>query len=328
MKQTWASWYEPPQIQDWSGRKEETVCRYYQIIHCLDLTKQEAWESLSSRKTKVIILGFCSDEGVKRNQGRVGAKEGPTQLRNKFGKLPLHFLGHDFDIVDGGNITCNGDLEASQTALGHLICEIRRRGILPIVLGGGHETAWGHYLGLHETAGEAFGIINFDAHLDMRPLAQHPAVGTSGTSFLQIAEMRKKSQLPFHYACLGLQMTGNADALFQTMTTWGVKPVFAKDWFLKPDRVKEVIQYYVQNFDSLYVSICLDVFSESVAPGVSAPSALGLFPYHVIFPLQKLAESGKIIGLDIVELAPNLDQNDQTARLGASLLAEFLYCLK
>lgn len=328
MNQPWASWYEPPQIHDWTGRKELDVCRYYQIIECLDLSKSENWKSLSSKKPKVIILGFCSDEGVERNQGRVGAKDGAYHLRNKFGKLPLHFSAQPFNIVDGGNIICDGDLEASQAALGYLIAEIRHQGILPIVLGGGHETAWGHYLGLHNSGGQNFGIINFDAHLDMRPLGQPPKVSTSGTSFLQIAEMRKKAQLPFHYACLGLQMTGNTDALFQTMTAWGVKPVFAKDWFAEPERVKEVIQYYVQNFEALYVSICLDVFAESVAPGVSAPSALGLFPYHVIFPLQKLAESGKIIGLDIVELAPNLDQNDKTARLGASLLAEFLYCLK
>lgn len=328
MKQSWAAWYEPPQTHDWSGRREQDVCRYYQVVECLDLSKPDAWKLLASKKPKVIILGFSSDEGVERNQGRVGAKAGPVKLRDKFGKLPLHFSAQPFNILDGGNIICDGDLEASQAALGHLISEIRRQGILPIVLGGGHETAWGHYLGLHDSAGKSFGIINFDAHLDMRPLGQHPKIGSSGTSFLQIAEMRKKAQLPFHYACLGLQMTGNTDALFQTMTAWGVKPVFAKDWFVEPERVKEVIQYYIQNFDALYVSICLDVFAESVAPGVSAPNALGLFPYHVIFPLKKLAESGKIIALDIVELAPNLDQNDQTARLGASILAEFLYSLK
>lgn len=330
MAQSWSECYEAPQMRVWSGRQEQTVCRIYQNVRCLDLSQSESWDTLIKLAPRVILLGFSSDEGVLRNQGRVGSKAGPEKLREKLAKLPIHFADKPFTLVDAGNIVCEGDLEASQAALGLLIEKILalNLNIMPIILGGGHETAFGHYLGLDPFKIEKLGIINFDAHLDMRPLGPAPQVSTSGTPFLQIAQLRRKNKLPFNYTCIGLQKTGNTKDLFDTMSAWNVKSLMAQAYCADPDSVSKLVTHNIKKSESIYVSICLDVFAEAVAPGVSAPSPHGLLPWQVILPLQQLAQSGKVISLDIVELAPNLDDHEKTARLGATLIAEFIYNLK
>ena len=85
---------------------------------------------------------------------------------------------------------------------------------------------------------------------------------------------------------------------------------------------------FLDNFilrnDYLYLTICLDVFAESIAPGVSAPQALGLNPWHVIPLLKYIVQSGKVVGMDIAELSPPLDHEQKTSRLAAAIIAELL----
>ena len=79
----------------------------------------------------------------------------------------------------------------------------------PIILGGGHETAYGHYLGVRNYIGKEakLGIINIDAHFDLRPYNEQPS---SGTMFRQILEQDENSS----YLVLGIQRYGNTQALF------------------------------------------------------------------------------------------------------------------
>ena len=95
----------------------------------------------------------------------------------------------NFICFDAGNIVCaDGDLETSQLALGEVVTILLENGIKPIVIGGGHELAWGHYQGIADAFPQKnLGIINFDAHFDMRPLLAYDQ-GSSGTPFLQIAK--------------------------------------------------------------------------------------------------------------------------------------------
>src|SRR5262249_49785213 len=94
----------------------------------------------------------------------------------------------------------SGSLEDSQRDLAEVIAEIIKSGSIPIVLGGGHETAYGEYLG-YVGAGVPVGIINLDAHLDVRPPID--GRGHSGSPFRQAWE---HSTYPLAgYACLGAQ---------------------------------------------------------------------------------------------------------------------------
>ena len=81
---------------------------------------------------------------------------------------------------------------------------------------------------------------------------------------------------------------------------------------------------FMLNLDNIYLSICLDVFAECFAPGVSAPQPLGLTPWQTLPLLKYIIQSGKVVSLDIAELSPALDREQKTARLAALIIAELL----
>ena len=124
-------------------------------------------------------VGFPSDEGVRRNQGRIGAAGGPEALRRALGSL----TDPGVPLRDAGDVPVGEDLEAGQKRLGAVVAAVLATGDLPIVLGGGHEVAYGSYLGWSSMAGaEHWGVVNLDAHFDLR---DEPC-STSGTPFRQI----------------------------------------------------------------------------------------------------------------------------------------------
>ena len=197
--------------------------------------------------------------------------------------------------------------------------------MLPIVLGGGHETAWGHFQGLiaHQPK-QHIGVVNIDSHFDMRPLLEG-GLGSSGTSFTQIAAERQANQMPFDYLCIGIQPLGNTEALFDKAKELHVEIIQA-DIMLQQGVASAItaIDRQLQRCKGIYVSLDLDVFNAAYAPGVSAPQPLGL-PHWLVTPLlQHLAHSGKVIGFDVVELSPAYDLDGRTSGLASAMMATFI----
>lgn len=311
--------YHPTQKNLWVGRQDDDI-RFYKIVSCQDFAN----EFTIPKGITFGLIGFCCDEGVKRNQGRAGAAKGPEAIRKALADLPFD-LEH-IHIWDFGDIHClNGDLEEAQAHLGEAVAFLLSHKIRPIVLGGGHETAWGTYQGIASIyPKEEIGIINFDSHFDLRPLLAEEK-GSSGTSFRQIAEARQSNNQNFDYCCLGIQKTGNTKSLFQKASELNVKILLADEF--QEGSIEfglEMIEDFKTRNDYLYTSICLDVFASPFAPGVSSLQPLGLFPWHVVPMIRRLAESGKVLGLDIAELCPPLDRDQTTAKLGALLISNFI----
>ncbi|EFB42744.1 MULTISPECIES: formimidoylglutamase [Parachlamydia] len=308
-------YYHPPEKDLWKGREDGE--RFHQVIQCLDLSK----EKLEFQdKPCYGFLGFVSDEGVRRNEGRMGASEGPFAIRKSLANLALHQLV-EAKFFDVGNIVCEDqNLEEAQKQLGEAVASLLNQNVFPIVLGGGHESAWGIHQGVMELHSEC-AIVNFDAHLDLRPLLEDQW-GTSGTSFSQIAEGYKNRGKSFHYTCLGVQKAGNTSQLFETAEKHQVKIVYAENFCLGAlGRIQEVISYH----KPIHLTICLDVFAAAFAPGVSAPQAFGILPKDILTSLSLLAHSKKVVVLDIAELSPQHDRDGITAKLASNLIAHFLY---
>ncbi len=253
------------------------------------------------------LIGFACDEGVRRNNGRQGASGGPAAFRSVLKQTPF---------VDYGDVHCrNGDLETAQAELGNRVFETYQAGQMPIIIGGGHETAWGTFQGIRGEG--SLGIINLDAHFDLRPLIDDK-LGSSGTPFSQIANAMGSK---FDYLVLGIQPTSNADFLFEKARDLHAYHVLAERF--ESDAIAH-INAMLERHERIYLSICLDVFASAYAPGVSAPQPFGITPIQALPILRRLAESGKVIALDIVELAPNYDPSGITARLAAGLLNEWI----
>ena len=93
------------------------------------------------------FIGFCSEQGVERNKGRVGTALAPDFIRRQMSNLPCIF-SPEVKLFDAGNILCQEiSMEEGQRLLGEAVREILGLGLFPIVLGGGHETTFGHFLG-------------------------------------------------------------------------------------------------------------------------------------------------------------------------------------
>lgn len=311
--------YIAPKKGLWTGRVDDlNPTRIHEIMRYCDVTKEEL------PKRQCTFTGFSSEEGIVRNHGRPGAKEGPAALRQALAKLPLPHQKHDY--FDIGDIVCTAsDLETAQAELANLVKRTTENRNISIIFGGGHEIAWGHFQGIQQAFPNAdIGIVNFDAHLDMRPVLEGNK-GTSGTSFLQMAKACQEKNRSFNYLCLGLQETGNTQPLLDTARQYKVKTVMAEVFHSgNSDLASECLNEIVQSVDHLYVTICLDVFAAPFAPGVSAPQPLGLFPWHVIPLLTTLAKSKKVVGLDIAELSPPHDIDNRTANLAAQLVYHYL----
>lgn len=315
--------YVAPNPSIWKGRGDAGDCEYiYQAVQCID------WRQCppKSDNSSYGIIGFCSDEGVRRNLGNAGAAEGPESMRASLAKLPIH-SERPLKFYDCGDICCSdGDLETSQKALGKIVYELLSHDIHPIVIGGGHEIAWGTYQGIAAAKPNAnIGIINFDAHYDLRPLLGDGR-GSSGTPFNQIALDRKENNLDFNYLCIGIQRYGNTRQLIERASELNVTTIYADELFEGGlSNYQKTIQTFINKCESIYLSICLDVFEASICPGVSAPQVLGLYPWQVIHLMREIISNGKMLCIEVAELSPKYDINMRSAKLGATLICDYVH---
>ncbi|GGI92959.1 formimidoylglutamase [Legionella impletisoli] len=308
--------YTPPDPSLWQGREDSLPGeRYFQHVEWVNIQNQDLPIEL-----KTVLLGFASDEGIRRNLGRVGAKLGPDAIRTQLAKLACH---EDHTLIDVGNIFCEqGDLESAQAELTKLISYCQQQRKFTIALGGGHEIAWPHYRGLAECFPK-LGIINFDAHFDIRPLVNHQS--SSGTPFAEIKAHCEQKERPFDYCCLGIQRAANTKSLFDRANEWNISYLTAEQ--INQESLAWQMAFlddFIIRHEYLYVSICLDVFDECYAPGVSAPQVIGINPWQALSLLKYIKQTGKVISLDIAELSPPFDERQKTARLAAIFLTELL----
>ncbi|MGC9492122.1 formimidoylglutamase [Vibrio genomosp. F10] len=309
----------------WQGRHDAEDAELGKRVHHV-VKKMQAYD-LNTTDNFVSILGFPSDAGVARNKGRIGAKKAPNLIRQALANMAWH---KNVSLVDLGNVACEDDqLEDSQAQCAQVITTALARSPV-ITLGGGHEVAWPSFLGLanhlKSKAPELkpkIGIINFDAHFDLRAFESNHAdvKPSSGTPFNQISRYCQSNGWGFHYACLGVSRASNTAALFNTADELGVW--YVEDHQLSPmkhDTHLPQLQHFIDQCDYLYLTIDLDVFPASTAPGVSAPAARGVSYESISLLLERILNChNKLMIADIAEYNPTYDVDSQTARLAARL---------
>ncbi|MHA6258849.1 formimidoylglutamase [Sporosarcina sp. CAU 1771] len=297
----------------WTGRTDHLVnrasFRYHQVVEISEL------KDLDETTQTCAIIGFECEEGVRRNNGQLGAAKAPNELRKELAKLPWRFP-IDKKLVDVGTVECIGEeLEKAQQHLGDAVSTILSKGATPIILGGGHETAFGHYLGVRKHIGEnaSLGIINIDAHFDIRSYEEQPS---SGTMFRQILENDANS----HYLVLGIQQYGNTQELFDKADELNVIYLFEEN--LTSTKAEATIQEFIKLHDYIMLTVCTDVLNAAFAPGVSATSPFGLDPATVRTIIRTVTSDQKTLSFDISEVNHVLDENNRTVKLGAYLVNE------
>ncbi len=305
--------YLPPTRAPWVGRQTDPSLGaeyWYQKMELLDLRQE-----ISADPPHLALLGYACEEGVRRNQGRLGAAAGASEARRSIASLANH-LG-PLRIADAGDITClAGDLEGTQESFGRAIARLLAAGIFPIGIGGGHDIAWAHYLGIRAALagrpGTRLGVINFDAHFDLRSFADGP---TSGTPFNQILVDGAGQH---GYLAIGIQRAANPPSLFQTAERLGAEFIPLEACGPNAQDVAAAItqvQHFAAAYDHLYLSIDIDGFPAAMAPGVSAPSPVGLEASFFFPVLAAVLGTGKVISCDLAEYNPTFDRDGITGRL-------------
>lgn len=314
-----------PAASPWTGRVDaadgERGRRWHQVVR----------PAQQAGRPGVALLGFASDAGVSRNHGRPGAAEGPPALRRALANFAWHG-SEAARLYDAGDVVCRDDaLEEAQAAYADRLAGLLHGGHFVIGLGGGHEIAWAAHSGLERAFAadprfERLGILNFDAHLDLRR-PETAGRGTSGTPFLQIAEARAARGLDFRYLCVGASEAANTPALFDRARALGVTIV--TDLGAAQPEASLQLQRFIEASSAVYLTFCLDVLPPAVAPGVSAPAGLGVALHRVVTLLKDaLAACGhgrpgsKLLLADIAELNPRFDPDGRTARTAARLVYE------
>ncbi|NNF19401.1 MAG: formimidoylglutamase, partial [Flavobacteriaceae bacterium] len=273
----------------WQGRESEEQLYLHEKVKFVDLESPE----LQLQERTVAILGYACDVGVSRNKGRAGAVDGPDAFRRQFSKLPNH-LHYNTGLVDAGNIECrDNQLEETQELLAEKITSLLRKRVFPIVIGGGHDVAYGHFKGLLGYTGtkRTIGIINLDAHLDLR---SNENGNHSGSPFYQIGMESREQNFPFKYMCMGVRSDSNDRSLFKTATSLRVEIIPREVFSIhRREVVISQLQKFINTTDHLYLTIDLDGFSSAFAPGVSAASPVGFSHDIVMEVLKTIISSGK-----------------------------------
>lgn len=265
--------------------------------------------------TRCAIVGFPSDEGVRRNGGRPGARLGPEAVRRWLYRLTPdardaeRFTALCRATVDLGDVRCSSDVEADQGALAVVVADLLSRGIVPVVLGGGHETTYGHALGFVR-AGRAVRLVNVDAHADVRETVD--GQGHSGSPFRQALE--HPSGLVRGYTVAGLQPHAVSEAHVQYVGAAGGTVVWR-------DEVTSIrlgaLYTEAAGPEAVLASFDLDAVDAAFAPGVSAPNAGGLDREVWLAACEAAGASPLVHSVDLVELNPKADVDGRTARLAA-----------
>ncbi|MDV7699058.1 formimidoylglutamase [Chryseobacterium soli] len=299
----------------WQGRLDGEELLFHRIFQ--RVKEETHYDTISTND--YVLHGFAVDEGVRRNKGRLGAKDAPDVIRKNMSNFPV--ILPDFSLLDFGNLTCeDGDLETAQNNLAKNVSKVLLKGGKSIVLGGGHEVTYAHYLGIRTAFPEQkIGIINIDAHFDNRQ--PESGVGaSSGTGFWQIAQEGEINSLH-----IGIQRNSNTLKLFDTAHQLGMKYILADELFFENlPSIYQRINDLLETVDFAYVTVCMDVFNASIAPGVSASAYNGIFadPTFMHF-YRHILKSEKIVALDVAEVNPSLDIQERTARLAACLVNEW-----
>lgn len=289
----------------WHGRfdsNEDIDLRIWQIVKPFDDV---------SKEYGICFVGYDTDDGIKRNQGRIGAEKGSNAIRKAIQSFPIV---ENLKIYDYQNLK-NKVLEKAQKEYSLKISNVIKKGIFPIGLGGGHDIAFASYSGIRKAyPDKKIGIVNFDTHLDMRP---YDNGATSGTSFKQILDGDKNVK----YSIVGFKKQGNTKRLIDTAKNYNVLILDEED---DEKFINDELKKYLADADILYVTFCMDVFNASDAPGVSAPTIMGLDPKKGKRILREIMNTGKVVCIDFAEVSPEYDIDSRTAKLAGSLIYDIM----
>lgn len=279
-----------------------------------------------SADAHILLAGIPYDDAV---IGRKGCKEGPTAIREAFRYLGGHDAGkghslHGLKIHDLGDAPV---VAGSTTRTHHLVEGVLAAALTTpkplIVLGGDNSLSFATFRALHAVHGGKWGVVVLDAHYDLRP---HEGEPTSGTPYRRILEEIPGDPVAGENLVeVGIRPYANAPSLAEYARQHGVTIIPVAEVRSKGigAAARKALATAGAGVDHLFLSVDIDGLDQSIAPGCSAPGAGGLTFDEAVHLVEAVAADDRCRGMDLVEVAPNLDPTGNTARVAAQLVVHF-----
>jgi len=292
-------------------------------------------------KRKVAVIGAALDLGA----GRRGVDMGPSAIRYAGLDARLGELGYEY--VDRGNVETPvaeavpvedeqarflPQIKEISGRIAQLVAHDTREGYVPVVLGGDHSVALGTLAGLREVHGPG-GVVWIDAHGDLNSPETSPSGNVHGmvlAAALGLAGERFEEDgwglpaiEPGRVALVGVRALDEGEREVLSRLDARVFTMSDVDRLGVERAMREALAH-VAGPGFVHVSLDMDVLDPDVAPGVGTPVRGGLSYREAHLAMELVAESGLASSLDVVEVNPILDRENQTGRLAVELVASAL----
>ena len=296
--------------------------------------------------TKIKIIGVPMDLGA----GRRGVDMGPSAIRIAGLNQAIARLG--FEVVDAGNVHISPaeaiqrtnprahylpEIAAASKELARMVESTLEEDALPVILGGDHSIAVGSVAGLasfYRKLKQKVGIIWLDAHTDANTPESSPSgnihgmplavlLGHGARELTHIAGFAPKV-LPEHTAIIGARSVDPGER--ELLRTLGVRVFTMSELDERGlgDVVSEAVEIATRNTAGFHVTMDMDFIDPFYAPGVGTPERGGATYRESHLAMEKIAQSGRVLSVELTEVNPVYDVANQTALLAVELILSAL----
>ena len=270
----------------------------------------------------IVILGVPDES--KSHAKRKGASKGPDSLRKASNYYefferdgitipicPMSGTLENKNILDFGNV--------DKDDLYRLIFDIVSAKKVPITIGGDHSITTNILNGVYDAMeSNKIALLYFDAHPDFVSSTRN-YYGSVLTDSSELIDFTKSMLIGTRAAELE-ELENASNKKLEIITPLDIIE----------KGINEILKKIMSKCKSskVYLSIDLDCMDPGVAPGVSVPTPGGLLPLDLIYMIKKISEKLQVVGMDIVELCPDYDLNQNTANHASRILMEMISSLR
>jgi len=298
------------QVQSGDGKR---TLPYSGIATLLDLPQAPSAAGLD-----IALIGVPMDLGV---SNRSGARFGPRAVRNIERIGPYHptFRGVPKSAVRAADI---GDvpfrsrysLEQSLEDIEHFYSDLKAQGVRPLSVGGDHSITYPILKALGKDG--PVGLVHIDAHCDTMGTYDGSKFHHGGPFRLAVLDGVLDPQ-----RTIQIGIRGSSNMFWEFSHASGMTVIYMEDFMRMGVEAVAALARKVVGDEPIYISVDVDGFDPAYAPGTGTPEAGGLEPREGLALLRSLAGL-RVIGADVVEVAPQYDPTTNTSLLAAQLLFE------
>ena len=297
-------------------------------------------------KRRCKIIGVPMDLGA----GRRGVDMGPSAIRIAGLNQAIALLG--YDVTDAGNVHVAPAESLPQTnprarylpqiaeaseELARMVEQSLDEEALPVVLGGDHSIAIGSVAGMasyYRKRNKRIGLIWLDAHTDINTPETTPSgnihgmplaalLGHGARELTHVAGFAPKV-LPEHVAVIGARSVDPGER--EMIRSLGVRVFTMSELDERglSSVIEEAVDLASRNTAGIHVTMDMDFIDPFYAPGVGTPERGGATYRESHLAMEKIAESGAVLSVELTEVNPVYDTVNQTAQLGVELILSAL----